>query len=174
MASPQGRASRPLTRGDIVLVPFPFTDLSTSKRRPAVVLWGDVRQTDFTLAFISSQHLSNLGPDELTLLPMHPEFPLTGLAVASKIRAAKLVTLSRHLFSRWLGRLGPLLTADLDRTLITALGINTVPSREEGRRAERERLVALHNVGGSSALLADLGITPDSDNGNATSEVSPA
>ncbi len=165
MASPQGHASRPITRGDIVLVPFPFTDLSTAKRRPAVVLWGDVRQTDFTLAFISSQHLSNLGPDELALLPTHPEFSLTGLAAASKVRAAKLVTLSRHLFTRWLGRLGPLLISDLDRTLIAALGINTIPAREEGRQAERGRLVALYNVGGSPALLADLGVPPAHDNG---------
>ena len=27
-----------MKRGAIVLVPFPFTDLSTSKRRPAVII----------------------------------------------------------------------------------------------------------------------------------------
>jgi mRNA-degrading endonuclease toxin of MazEF toxin-antitoxin module len=137
-------------------VPFPFTDLSTAKRRPAVALWVDQAQRDFTLAFISSQHVSRLSAGEVVLLPTHPEFPLTGLSMVSKIRATKLVTLSRALLKRWLGRLGPLLLADLDRALIAALSINTVPYREEGRREERTRLTALYQTGGLSALLADL------------------
>jgi len=65
-------------------------------------------------------------------------------------------TLSGALLKRWLGRLGPLLTADLDRALVTALGINMVPHREEGRREERARLKALHAAGGVDALVADL------------------
>ena len=45
-------------RGDIVLVPFPFTDLSSSKRRPALVISPDVfndRMQDVVLAAITSQ-----------------------------------------------------------------------------------------------------------------------
>ncbi len=71
-------------------------------------------------------------------------------------RSTKLVTLSGALLKRWLGRLGPLLTADLDRALVTALGVNMVPYREEGRREERARLKALHAAGGVDALVADL------------------
>jgi len=137
-------------------VPFPFTDLSATKLRPAVVLWAAPRQTDFTLAFISSQHVSNIGVGEVALLPPHSEFSLTGLSAPSKISATKLVTLARVLLRRWLGRLGPLLLADLDRALLTALSINTLPYREEGIRDERTRLVALYRAGGIAALLADL------------------
>jgi mRNA interferase MazF len=150
---------RPLARGDIVLVAFPFTDLSTTKRRPALVLWADAEQTDFTLAFISSQHLGQPGAGETVILPTHPEFSLTGLSVPSKIRTTKLVTLARGLLTRWLGRLGPLLAADVDRALVSGLGITTASYREEGRREERARLVALHRAGGATALLADLGLT---------------
>ncbi len=142
MAGAQTRASRPIARGDIVLVLFPFSDLSAAKRRPAVVLWADPTRTDFTLAFISSQQIGQVGVGETVVLPTHPEFALTGLAVPSKIRATKLVTLARTLLKRWIGRLGLLLTADVDRALVAALGINTVPYREEGRRDERARLVA--------------------------------
>ena len=58
---------------------------------------------------------------------------------------------------RWLGRLGPLLGADLDRALVASFGINTVPYREEGRLAVRERLRALERAGGVRAVAADLG-----------------
>lgn len=86
-------------------------------------------------------------------------FPLTGISIPSKIHATKLVTLSRTLLPRWLGRLGPLLTADLDRALVAALSINTVPYREEGHRDERAQLAALYGAGGPAALLADLGLS---------------
>lgn len=152
------RVTRPLARGDIVPVAFPFTNLSTTKRRPALILWADPAQTDFTLAFISSQHFGRTGVGETVLVPTHPEFSLTGLSAPSKIRATKLVTLARGLFTRWLGRIGPLLTADVDRALVTGLGINIAPYREEGGREERARLVALHRAGRPSALLADLGL----------------
>ncbi|HET6384518.1 MAG TPA: type II toxin-antitoxin system PemK/MazF family toxin [Armatimonadota bacterium] len=149
-------ARRPVSRGDIVLVAFPFTDLSTTKRRPAVVLSAD--QNDFTLAFISSRDATALAVGEVALLPAHPEFPLSGLSTPSKIRAAKLVTLNRSLIARRLGRIGPLWTADLSRALVAVLGISTVFYREEGRQRERQRLKALHGTGGTASVLADLGL----------------
>ncbi|MFQ5745523.1 MAG: type II toxin-antitoxin system PemK/MazF family toxin [Acidobacteriota bacterium] len=155
---PERGRLRPIARGDVVLVPFPFTDLSTTKRRPAVVLWADPAGNDFVLAFVGSREIRYAELGEVPLLPTHPEFRLTGLAAPSKIRTTKLVTLSGALLRRWLGRLGPLLIADLDRALLAAFGINTVPYRDEGRREERARLAALHAAGGNQALLTDLGV----------------
>ena len=116
---------RPLARGDIVLAMFPFSTLLSSKRRPAVIVAEDALFGDFTLAFITSQQTASASAGEAVLLPSHPEFALTGLAVPSKIRPVKMVTLAPSLLTRRLGRLGPLLTADLDLALIAAFGITT-------------------------------------------------
>ncbi|MCB0584455.1 MAG: type II toxin-antitoxin system PemK/MazF family toxin [Phaeodactylibacter sp.] len=42
-------------KGDIVVIPFPFSDLSGSKRRPALVIAG-VAGDDLILCQITSQH----------------------------------------------------------------------------------------------------------------------
>jgi mRNA interferase MazF len=45
-------------RGDVVLIPFPYTDLSASKTRPAVVVSSDIYHTtrsELLLAYASSQ-----------------------------------------------------------------------------------------------------------------------
>lgn len=150
--------SSSLRRGDIVLAAFPFADLSSTKRRPAVIIAVDTMRGDFTLAFITSQQAASTGTDEMAILLSHSEFSATGLTVPSKIRAGKLVTLAPLLLTRRLGRLGPLLTVTLDQALLTALSIDTTPYREEGRHVERGRLAALHLARGSAALLADLNL----------------
>lgn len=93
-------------KGDIVLVPFPFTDLSTTKLRPAVVLWVDSTGDDITLCFISSQNLTRLSPNEFVLDASDPEFSNTGLKVASKVRVTRIATLERRLITRRIGKLG--------------------------------------------------------------------
>ena len=58
------------SQGDVVLVPFPFTDLSAIKQRPALVLSPErinkVR-TDLVVAAITSQIPDVIGEDEILL-----------------------------------------------------------------------------------------------------------
>ena len=56
-----------LNKGDIVLVQFPFTDLSQTKLRPALVLLENAILNEVTLCFISSQNVDNLSSDEFAL-----------------------------------------------------------------------------------------------------------
>ena len=50
-----------LRQGDVVLVPFPFADLSGRKMRPAVIVSGDPQRFELTVAFITSV-LTNRSP----------------------------------------------------------------------------------------------------------------
>ena len=52
-------------RGDVLLIPFPFTDLSAAKTRPAVVISSPLYwriRSEFLLAYLSSQ-VSKANPE---------------------------------------------------------------------------------------------------------------
>jgi mRNA interferase MazF len=95
-----------VNKGDVVLVPFPFTDLSQTKLRPAIVLWADSIGQDVTLCFVSSQNINALSTDEFLLDSADLEFQRTGLKVSSKVRVTRIVTIERKLITRRLGKLG--------------------------------------------------------------------
>ncbi len=95
----------PLTRGDLVLIQFPFTDLSAQKLRPALIL-GRVSGDDVIVAFISSRMFSTDPSAEHVLGPTDAEFRTTGLKSASLIRLNKVATLHRGLVRRRIGRIG--------------------------------------------------------------------
>jgi mRNA interferase MazF len=113
-----------LTKGDVVLVPFPFTNLSQTKLRPAVILWVDPQGRDITLCFVSSKNINQTTNDEILITPNDPEFSKTGLKVASKIKVARLVTLERQFIQRRLGKLGKQQLNLLNQTLIRTFKIN--------------------------------------------------
>lgn len=90
--------------GSIVVVSFPFTDLSDSKLRPALVVSRDNdRRADLVLAFITSRsHMGTL-PDTFPIAPS----PSNGLKVPSVVWFDKLVTLDRRLVLGELGNAEP-------------------------------------------------------------------
>jgi len=88
------------SKGDIVLLDFPFSDLSGQKVRPALVLV--VRRSEVTVAFISSQ-VAKAEPDDLVL----PPAAHTGLTKPSFLRLSKVATLDRHQIKHGMGRLAP-------------------------------------------------------------------
>lgn len=94
-------------KGDIVLVSFPFTDLTQTKLRPAVVLWVSFTGgNNVTLCLISSQNLNKLQPEEFLIRESDSEFYETGLKITSKVIVSRIVTIQRTLIKRKLGSLG--------------------------------------------------------------------
>jgi mRNA interferase MazF len=96
----------PLTRGDLVLIQFPFTDLSAQKLRPALIV-GRVSGDDVIVAFISSRTFSTDPSAEHAVGSTDAEFGTTGLKSPSLVRLNKLATLHRGLLRRRIGRIGP-------------------------------------------------------------------
>jgi len=109
-------ALRALSRGDVVLISFPFTDLSADKVRPALVV-AQVTGDDLILAFMTS-HVNKIDlQTDILLEPSQAEFSRTGLKVPSVVRLSKLATLHRGLVRRRLGTLGQQTMEDVDRAL---------------------------------------------------------
>jgi len=86
-------------KGDIVLVPFPFSDLSGQKVRPALVLFVS-RGNDCILAFITGTKEKRESTDIKVKMSKG-----NGLKLDSYIRVAKLATLEKKIILGQLGRL---------------------------------------------------------------------
>jgi mRNA interferase MazF len=87
-----------MQKGDIYLVRFPFTDLSTTKLRPALLLINF--KLDISVCFITSQ-LSLAEDWDMKLSPN----PATGIHQTSLVKIGKIATINKNLV---LGKLGSL------------------------------------------------------------------
>lgn len=113
-----------MRRGTVVLTPFPFTDLSGAKVRPAVIISRSDRPgDDVILAFISSVLVPRPLPTDLPLDSSHPDFRETGLKVPSIVKCDKLATVQRRVILGELGQLSVTLLRELDQRLRHALNL---------------------------------------------------
>lgn len=103
---------------DVIIVPFPFTDRNTTKRRPAVVISAaafNAATGHIVAAMITSARTSVWGSD----------IPLTDLAAAGLptpcVIRLKLFTLDAGLIVRTAGRLSPGDAAALTETLAATI-----------------------------------------------------
>lgn len=74
-------------KGDVVVVPFPFSDLSFSKRRPALVL-AALNGNDLVLCEITSKKIA----DSYSIPLVSSDFVSGGLKHKSTIRVNKIFT----------------------------------------------------------------------------------
>ena len=102
-------------KGKIVLVPFPFTDLTASKLRPALVLVEG--GMDCVVAFISTRMPTQPSTKEVLIPHDHREFRLTGLKTASVIRLDKVATISKDIILGEIGEVGEMLRKEVNKVL---------------------------------------------------------
>lgn len=94
------------TTFDLILVPFPFSDLSSTKKRPCLVIQRhDVRKlgTYLTVAMVTSQVEGLSFPGDVSIQGWNE----AGLPKPSLIRLSKLVTIEESLALKRLGKLVP-------------------------------------------------------------------
>ena len=89
-------------KGEVVLIPFPFSDLSQTKVRPALCL-ADSGRGDWVLCQITSNPYGD--PNAVPLEPT--DFETGGLLVASVARPGQLFTANATLMARSVGILLP-------------------------------------------------------------------
>ena len=92
-----------MIKGDIILIPFPFTDLTGSKLRPAIVLI--VTDYDLTVCFITTQ-LKWKDSTDIEILPSTEN----GIKKPSLIRLSKIATMDKSLA---VGKIGELRQSEL-------------------------------------------------------------
>lgn len=93
-----------MIKGDIILIPFPFTDLTGFKNRPALILIAN--DDDVTVTFITTQ-LKWKDENDIKLEPNSEN----NLKKTSLIRLSKITTIDNDLV---LGLLGKLTKIEID------------------------------------------------------------
>ena len=107
--------------GDIVLVPFPFTDQTTTKKRPAIIVSSDAYhrdRPDLIVIAVTSQVRPASSVSEAAIA----QWKEAGLLKPSVIKPL-LATVGRNLAIRRLGALAPTDLDALRKVLRTILGV---------------------------------------------------
>ncbi len=102
-------------RGDIVLIPFPFSNLSGQKIRPALILSKGSKTSDIIVVFITSK-TKTVG------IPVVPT-KNNGLKVTSEIICDKIATLDKKIVLGSIGRLEEETLTKVDVVLRKILGL---------------------------------------------------
>jgi len=115
-----------MNRGDVVLVDFPYSDGSSGKIRPSLVVQHDVlnHKTRETIVAMISGNISRVGePHQLLIDPSTPDGRASGLHGASAVICSHLFTIEQGLVLRAIGRLSDATMKQIDDCLKAALGI---------------------------------------------------
>jgi mRNA interferase MazF len=114
-----------IKRGEILLLSFPFTDLQTTKVRPALVVSSDsFNKTSRDAIFILITSKQYDGPFDIRLEQSHSGFRTTGLHMSSTLRASRIVCLEQSLVQRRLGCLDNKTLQKVEQALMCLFDLN--------------------------------------------------
>ena len=90
-------------QGDILLIPIPFTDLSSSKRRPVLVI-SNSQYNEKTEDIIVAAITSNIEEKDYSIVFKNSDMLEGNIKVDSCVRADKIYTLSKTIVVKKFGR----------------------------------------------------------------------
>jgi mRNA interferase MazF len=108
-----------MNKWDIVLLSYPFTDLSGAKVRPAVVISPTTyNQSNQDAVFVLiTTNTARRSLYDLIIQQTHLEFQLTGLRYDSAVRTDKIFALNQKLVVKTIGRIGVTLQKEIEKQL---------------------------------------------------------
>ena len=113
-----------MTKNKVILVPFPFDDLTATKVRPVVCLTNPIGPHHHVIVgFITSRIPTDPLDSDFIIGIDDQGFSETGLRVPSALRLHRLITLSTDIFVRELGRLSDQMEGQVDNRLRALFGL---------------------------------------------------
>lgn len=107
-------------KGTIILIPFPFTDLSSTKIRPALIVSSNIiKRDDIVVVFISSLRPKKLQKTDIALKVSDLGFKNTGLKNDSIIKINKMATLDKKIVIGELGEIDRLIQKKVNQKIKT-------------------------------------------------------
>ena len=110
-------------RGDIILVPFPFTDFSTFKQRPALIISSNAfnrSREDVILVALTSQTESASKGGNYHI--KGAEQKRSGLLREGVVLVGKVVTIDQRLIRNRLGSLSPKTLVEISKRISKIIG----------------------------------------------------
>lgn len=114
-----------VSRGEIVLVDYPFSDRTGSKVRPALVVQANSlnQRIDDTILAAISRSMHRASPTQLLIDVSTPEGQATGLRQSSMIQCENLLTFDQGLIIAIIGSLSASQLRNVDDCLRQALSL---------------------------------------------------
>jgi mRNA-degrading endonuclease toxin of MazEF toxin-antitoxin module len=103
-------------KGDVIVVPFPFSDLTQAKRRPALVI-ARLDGDDLILCQITSQQIR----DKYAVSIDGHDFKTGSLKQTSNVRPNRIFTADRHIILYRVGSLKPEKVGDIIEKIVEIL-----------------------------------------------------
>ena len=102
--------------GEVALVPFPFTDLSQTKKRPVLI----ISNSDYTSAsedVVCCAITSNIVNTSYSILLETKDMIRGSIPLTSRIKCAKIFTLEKSLFIKKMGKVNPGIASQVKESL---------------------------------------------------------